>query len=172
MLGVLPVIFIEPRGLYATYAILPAWYLFGASSLILLRDLVIRSLCSAASLVRVRARQLGLFVLVLLLLIPIHYRGKSAVGAASALDYSVRSVAEQLATRYPTMPRGARILFLSDPFDPDDWTLTFLLRLRYGDRDIRVDRAKLMGAAPDLEAQRSYHHVFTLTGTELTEMTN
>jgi hypothetical protein len=30
----------------------------------------------------------------------------------------------------------------------------------------------VMGISPDVEAQRSYHHVFTLTGAELTEMTN
>jgi hypothetical protein len=172
MLGVLPIIFIEPRGLYATYTVLPAWYLFAAVLLVMLRDLLIRSLYSAASLIRVRARQLALFVLVLLLLIPIHYRGKSSVGGVSAADNSLHSLAEQLTTRYPTMPHGARILFLSDPFDPDDWTLTFLLRLHYRDRDIRVDRVKMMGSVPDVEAQRSYHHIFMWTGAELTEMAN
>ena len=41
MTGVLPVIFINPRGLYALYLTLPAFYLFAAVSLVLLRDRIV-----------------------------------------------------------------------------------------------------------------------------------
>src|SRR5262245_21747526 len=42
VLGALPVIFIPPRGLYAIYLTLPAWYLFLAVCLTLLRDRFVR----------------------------------------------------------------------------------------------------------------------------------
>ena len=43
--------------------------------------------------------------------------------------------------RKPGLPRGARVLFVGDPFARDDYSLLFLTRLLYGDMSITVDRS-------------------------------
>ena len=168
--GVLPVIFIEPRGMYAIYMTLPGWYLFAALSLVMLRDLLIRYLQIISSALQVEARQLALFLVVLLLLFPIHRNQKVYVPAVLASNDPARKVYEQLRANYPSMPPGASILFLSDPFDPSDYTLTFLFRLHYRDKEIRVDRVKFLGAEPDAEAKKAYQHVFTFADGAVSEV--
>jgi hypothetical protein len=161
MAGVLPIIFIAPRGLYAIYMTLPSWYLFIAVSLVLLRDLLVRYSRALSSALQVSAPQVGLFLAILLVLLPIHRQQKSLTTTPSAANDPVRVVYEQLLTKYPSMPREANILFLADPFDPTDYTLTFLFRLHYRDTEIHVDRVKVLGAEPDGEARKSYRHIFT-----------
>jgi len=169
MVGALPVIFIEPRGLYAIYMTLPAWYLFAAILLVMLRDLLIRSHIISSAL-QVEVRQIVLFLAVLLILLPIHRNRKLSLRTAQVRDDSVSLIQQQLVAGYPSMPPGAGILFLSDPFDSTDYLLTFLFRLHYRDNEIRVDRVKSLGAEPDAEAKKSYQHVFTFSGGVLFEV--
>jgi hypothetical protein len=164
MIGVLPIIFIEPRGLYGIYMTLPAWYLFAAVSLTLLRDLLIRGSQAISTVFEVRTQQFVLFVAAVLLMFAIHRQQNPQTPVANTANDPVRLVYEQLVTRYPSMPPGASILFLSDPFEPYDYSLTFLFRLHYRDKELRVDRVKVLGAMPDAEALKSYLHVFDFTG--------
>src|SRR5262245_12757227 len=163
--GVLPVIFIPPRGLYAIYMTLPAWYLFLATSLVLLRDTTLRLLPAVSP----RAARAALFALVAILLVPLHRREKAVSHVVSAAKDPVRSVDQHLAAKYPSMPRGAHILFLSDPFEPYDYSLTFLFRLHYRDKEIEVNRVKVLGAEPDPVTRKSYQHVFRFTADTVTE---
>jgi hypothetical protein len=165
MAGALPVIFIPPRGLYAIYMTLPAWYLFFAACLVLLRDLALRFLPAVST----HTAQAALFALAALLLVPLHRREKAVSHVVSAARDPVRAVDEQLTANYPSMPRGANILFLSDPFESYDYSLTFLFRLHYRDRDIEVNRVKVLGAEPDGETRKRYQHVFRFTGDVVTE---
>jgi hypothetical protein len=48
----------------------------------------------------------------------------------------------------PLRPK-AKILFLSDPYDADDFILYFMFALHYRDKEIRVDRAKAQPALAD-----------------------
>jgi hypothetical protein len=48
----------------------------------------------------------------------------------------------------PPLAKGARILVTTDPFDPDDWILTFAAQLTHRDATLEVDRVKRMAAAP------------------------
>ncbi len=157
MLGVLPFIFIAPRGFFVMYLVMPGWYLLGASVLVLLRV----PLARLAGALAVRTEQLALFLLVLLLLVPLHQDekpgGKSWVAGAHE---QVRTLLETLEQRIPEMPPGGKVLFLSDPYDPDDWILTSTLRLRYRDKDLRVDRVKVDPALAGKAGE--YAHVFTL----------
>jgi len=170
MVGVLPVIFIEPRGLYAIYMTLPGWYLFTAVLVVLLRDLLIRYSHVVLSAFQVDARQLALFLAVLLFIIPVHRNQKLYVPVAPAANDPARLVYEQLVAKHPAMPPAAAILFLSDPFEPYDYTLTFLFRLYYRDKEIRVDRVKVLGAEPDAEAKKEYQHIFTFANGTVTEV--
>ena len=162
MLGVLPFIFIAPRGFFVMYLVLPGWYLFAAAALVSLREQIARW----AEPLDVQPAQLALFVVVALFLIPLH-RAEKPGGKAwvAASHQQVRAVLGVLEQRYPTMPKGSRVLFLSDPYDPGDWILTSMFRLEYHDQELRVDRAR---ENPSLSSQQdAYTHIFTLDGNGL-----
>jgi hypothetical protein len=164
MVGVLPVIFIAPRGFYAIYMTLPAWYLFLSVCLVQLRDFLVPSPKTTSNRFLAPARQLVLFVPIVLLLLRAHRSEKARFPQPPPEASLVGSINKHLTANYPSMPPGAKILFLSDPLDPDDFTLTFLFRLHYRDKEIHVDRVKVMKTPPDAVALNSYHHVFSLEG--------
>jgi hypothetical protein len=157
MLGVLPFVFIAPRGFFVMYLVLPGWYLLAAWALVGLREWLSR----LAVTIAVRPEQLALFVVVALLLISVH-RTEKPLGKAwvAGAHQQIRGVLGVLQARFPIMPRGGKVLFLSDPYDPDDWILTSMFRLQYHDPNLQVDRVK---ADPALAAKADgYAHVFTL----------
>jgi hypothetical protein len=59
------------------------------------------------------------------------------------------------------------VLFLDDPYPADDWILTFVFRLLYGDMRINVDRVKRMETAPDAAQMADYRYVFRFTNWKL-----
>lgn len=166
MLGVLPFIFIPPRGFFVMYLVLPGWCLFGAACLAAFRDWLAGHFSRWAEWLAVRPAQLALFAIVALLLIPLHReekpRGNSWVAAS---HQQIREILGPLAARIPTLPAGAKVLFLTDPYDPDDWILTSTLRLQYRDPTLHVDRAKADPSLAGKEAE--YQHVFLLGPTGL-----
>jgi hypothetical protein len=155
MLAPLPVSLITPRGFFAVYLSLPGWYLFTAAGLVTLRDACLRQTAAAEPGVP----QFALFLLVAALLVPLHLHRKP-IGSnwVAEAHRAVRSVQERL-DGPGRLPRGARVLFLSDPYEVDDWILTFIFRLHYRDNEIRVDRAKSMREPPDME---SYDRIYSL----------
>lgn len=157
MLGVLPFIFIAPRGFFMMYMVLPGWYLFTASVLVWL----VRQLPRCADWMGVRPEQVALFVAVALLLVPMHRTEKPlGKGWVAGSHQQVRTVLGQLAERFSTMPRGTKVLFLSDPYDAHDYILTSMFRLEYRDRDLQVDRVK---ANPSLASKTAdYAHIFEI----------
>lgn len=140
------------------YLVLPGWYLFAASILMWL----VRQLPRWADWIAVRPEQLALFAIVAVLLIPLH-RAEKPLGRAwvAGSHQQVRTVLGQLEERFPTMPLGSKVLFLSDPYDAHDWILTSMFRLEYRDPNLRVDRVKV---DPSLAPKAAdYAHVFELT---------
>src|SRR5262249_41375327 len=123
--GLLPVIFIEPRGFYVMYLTLPGWYLLAA-----------RLVTDATSRLRVPAREVTVFATVAAVLLPLHAaRKEKGRWWVAEAHQSVRSVLEPL--RSDPLPHAAKVLFLADPFPKDDYILTFIFRLRYRDEDCR-----------------------------------
>jgi hypothetical protein len=140
--GALPVIFIQERGLYALYVTLPGWWLYAAALLVLSRNALQRRLPDWSAALDARPEQVLLYAAVLLLLMPIHALRKPAGNSWVEGDYrSVRSVLVPLDSA-PPLRRGARVLFLADPFDPGDWILSHMFRLHYRDDSLIVDRVK------------------------------
>ena len=160
VVGALPVIFIPPRGFFVVYLALAGWYLFAACTLVLARDALLLRLPAWAAGFDARPEQLALFAALALALVPLHWRQKPLGNDWVAADYrSVRSVLEPLDRRGPLRP-GARVLFLSDPFDPGDWILSNMFRLHYRDRALQVDRVK---DHPQLAADAAqYDRVYVL----------
>jgi hypothetical protein len=169
MTGVLPVIFINPRGLYVLYIVLPAFYLFAAVSLVVLRDRVVGWGGCVWAGMPAGSAQLALFLAVALGVFAVHDRETRGETVPSPQSDPIRTLEDQLTARYPSMPHAANILFLSDPFDPGDWILTMFFRLHYRDKDLQVDRVKSMTNPPADFSQKHYQHVFTLTAEKLQE---
>jgi hypothetical protein len=97
------------------------------------------------------------------LLIPLHRREKPIgdLGIADS-DRGVRPVLEQLAIQNRPLPRGAKVLFLSDPYPIDEWVLTFMFRLHYRDKDIQIIRAKVWPALAVPAMRQQYDRVYLL----------
>jgi hypothetical protein len=149
--GALPVVLIAQRGLYALYPTLPGWCLYFAG---LLDALQPRRLPRPHAIA---------FEALAVALVPLHAwrkpRGKEWVEPAFA---SVRNLRTELKESYPSMPPGAKVLFVSDPYPEDDWIMTFIFRLHYRDPEIRVDRVRQTGVK--VEGRETYQYVFEMTG--------
>jgi hypothetical protein len=143
-IGLLPVVFIAERGFYVMYLTMPGWYLLAARLL---------ERCTR------RANPALVFVLLAAVLVPLHAarkpKGKMWVADAHA---AVRAVVEPL--RRETLPRDARVLIVDDPYERDDFILTFMFRLSFRDDGIRVDRGKVKAPATD----QPYDRVYRITG--------
>jgi hypothetical protein len=112
-----------------------------------------------------------MFVAVVALLIPLHWHRKPTgyLGIADN-DKGVRPVLDQLAIQNRPLPRGARVLFLSDPYPIDEWVLTFMFRLHYRDKNIQVIRAKVWPALAVPEVRQQYNRVYELDDGGLREV--
>jgi hypothetical protein len=171
MIGALPFIFLAPRGFYVMYMTLPGWYLYAGSALVLLREWLERSVPRAATALAIRPGQLALFVVVAAALVPLHHREKPLGNSWVPAEYAqTRPVLEQLARLHPTLPHGARLLFLSDPYPADDQILYFMCALMYRDKDLRVDRVKAHPELADEAVRARYDHVFRLGARGLEEV--
>ena len=76
------------------------------------------------------------------------------VAKVRAEDEPLRQLVREIPKLHPALKRNAQILFLSDPFKNEQWTMTYTLRLLYQDSGIWVDRAV------DKPHARSYDYVF------------
>ena len=153
-IGVLPIAFITPRGLYAVYIPMVGLAIFVA---ILLARAV-----SFAHDPRVRA---SLFVAAALALAAIHAKnGAPNVSEISGEEHHVRDVIGQIERLYPQVPKGSRILLVKDPFEGRVWDSTFLLRLFYRDNSLVIDRAA------DRHAPEKYDYVWTFEDGKLLDI--
>src|SRR5207244_204774 len=93
---------------------------------------------------------------------------------------NIEQTAKQFRAEFPSMPSRARLLFLSDSFDPRGYSLFYTMRLLYGSQDIQVDRLTEMqapsrkGGDPQAYARGlpHYDHIFTHDGKEYVELDN
>jgi hypothetical protein len=73
----------------------------------------------------------------------------------------IHSALDQLRALRPSMPKGAKVLILGDPFGPVEklgWSSLFLFQLTYHDPTLRVDRIERIGAEEAAKAR--YDFVF------------
>jgi hypothetical protein len=170
LLAASPILFIPPRALFAAYVTLPGWYLYGATLLMMCRDTIMLQFARVAASLHVKPEQASLFLVVGLLLIPLHRIEKPLGNGWVPWSHgTVRTVISGL-SRYPEMPRGARVLFLDDPFPKDEWMLTFMFRLFYKDDQMRIDRAQVWPRQAEEPARSEYQRFFVLDNQGLREV--
>jgi hypothetical protein len=147
LVSLLPVAFIAHYSGFFLYLPMAGWSLYVAVLLVMARKLLAALLLRLAVASDVQAERLqiasivALPVLLAVFLAPCHRREtlKTLRIFESVQPPSRRLAAEMIALR-PRLPRGARVLFLGDPFARDDYFLLFLTRLLYRDMTITVDR--------------------------------
>ena len=123
------------------------WSLYAAVLLVNARKLLAGLLLRLARASDVQAERLqiasvvALPVLLVLFLAPCHRRESlKTLRIFESVQPPSRRLAGEMIALKPSLPRGARVLFVDDPFARDDYFLLFLTRLLYRDMSITVDR--------------------------------
>jgi len=167
----LPIAFIPPRGLGQYYIPCFGWALYCGTALVAAFAWFTRRLPADPAFVE-RVRGPLLLVSLGLALYPYYrHKGSDNVASINLEGPMIRDAAQQLRGMYPNLRPGCRLLFLDDPFKPDRYDLTFLVRLLYRDDSLVVDRVKNAGnvqMAPELAA---YDHVFDYREGKFVEQT-
>lgn len=138
--------------------LLPVTVIPARSAFVLQLPLIGLALCGAAlvsKLPRPYLQYAALAVLALLM-VPYHLSNREFHYADQRLrSNAVRAMTVQLKQQVPSPPSGSRLYFLDDPYPlQNEWTLTLMVRLLYGNPAILVDRAK---AGAEFEANtKSY----------------
>lgn len=142
----MPMIFIPPRGGYVLYIPYVGWTLFFATVLVLLQDMVLRYWPRARL-----ALAVAVFVFVGWRYGKANLHDQRLDRVKTWLYGSPNAIAElqrDITRDHPTLPKKARLLFLTDGFQTDEWTPLFVLRLLYRDVDLTADRVKMMDQVP------------------------
>ncbi|MGJ5817241.1 hypothetical protein [Paludibaculum fermentans] len=147
LLSLLPVAFIAHYSAFFLYLPMAGWSLYAAGLLVIARRLLTSLVLRFAAIRGGQEKRLHLIsvitlpVLLALFLAPQHRREsvKTLHIFETAQPPSRQLAAEMLALR-PTLPRGGHVLFVGDPFAPDEYFLLFLTRLLYRDMSLTVDR--------------------------------
>ena len=149
--GALPVIFIARRGSYVLYLpYLGLCLLIGAT------------LESAAR--RVPHRGIALLALLAVALFPAHtWVTPFAKEWHPSVAWKAPLAIEGLQRELPTAKRGARLLFLEDPYDKEEWDLMLAARLLYRDETLFVERQKRIATLLSPEEIATYDVVFRMT---------
>lgn len=154
--GVLPVIFIPPRGGYVLYIAYLGWTLYAATLVSMLVNLTVRPWPRHKAVVAVIV-----FVL-------IGWRFGKANLHDQRFDKrktwlyespeAIKTFATQMYGMHRAFKPGTRILLLNDAFQTDEWTPVFIGRLLYGDQFLTVDRMKMLDVKPT--DWKDYEYVF------------
>jgi hypothetical protein len=151
LLSVLPVAFIAHYSAFFEYLPAVGWALYAATLLVLIRRILMgflsRALPSGPKPARVS--QAVLFLGIAVFLAPLHAREtRKTLPRFLAFQPPSRELTEDLARLRPVLPRGARILFVDDPFPKDSFFLLFTTQLFYRDLTISLERAGIRPVAP------------------------
>ena len=151
LLTPLPIIFIAFRGsLYLLYIPMIGLTLFVAAVIVRLRELASGSPALT-------------FATVFLVLFWVHDRHRPIGNEVPAF----RSTFNQLSALHLQPKPGARILMLEDPFDTDEWAPVFIGRILYNDKDLVVDRIKMMNQKPTAAEIQAYDYVLAYESGQL-----
>jgi hypothetical protein len=137
--GTFPVAIIPPRGGYAAYIAFPGLTLALGAILDQLRALLLR-LTGRQRFERVSMAVLFLAVATVSIWRFAHLR-REGMQAVLWSQQRVIGLVEAFKRQIPEFPPDGRILILDDPWGPD-WGPMFLIRLKYNDGHVWVDRAK------------------------------
>jgi hypothetical protein len=138
LLTVLPVSFIPHYAAFFEYLPLAGWVLYAATLLVTIRRAVAGRLPRGPQIATQAALLLGLAAF----LAPLHARqSPQALHLFMSVQFPSREIFQGLSELRPSLRRGARVLYVGDPFPKESYTLLFATALFYRDLSITVDRA-------------------------------
>jgi hypothetical protein len=154
-LAPLPVTFIAYRGGYVLYTAYPGAVLYAAVVLVAAQDFIARKhpqyrtalACAVFALVAWRWGKLNL-----------HDQRVDPRPWLYESAAQVHSMADQMRSLAPQLPKGAHLLFLQDAFSTGEWTPYFIVKLLYRDDKLVPDRIKMMDKKP--ADWNGYQYVF------------
>jgi hypothetical protein len=138
LVSLLPVAFIAHYSGFFLYLPMAGWSLYAAVLLVMARRFVSRRLLAERLQV---ASVVALPVLLAMFLAP-HHRHQSAktLRIFESVQSPSRQFASEMIALRPSLPHGARVLFVGGPFARDEYFLLFLTRLLYRDMSITVEK--------------------------------
>jgi hypothetical protein len=143
LVSLLPVAFMAHYAEFFLYLPMAGWSLYAAVLLVMARRLLMSLLVRLGRLQtgRVQTASVVALPLVLALFLAPHHRQESAKTLRSFENFQPpsRRVAGELIALRPSLPRGARVLFIDQPLARHPYFLLFLTRLLYRDLSITVD---------------------------------
>src|ERR1017187_412114 len=163
LVSLLPVAFMAHYAAFFLYLPMAGWSLCAAVLLVLARKLLVSLLVRLGRAPAGRVKTVSVVALPLaltLFLTPhhLHETAKTLLAFENFQPPSRRGAEELIALR-PSLPRGARALFMDHPFTRHEYFLTFLTPLLYRDMSIRVEELPV-GHGP-LKGDGHYDAVFT-----------
>jgi hypothetical protein len=168
LLTILPVSFIAHYAAFFQYLPAAGWALYAATLLVMARHAFVRLLPRALSRgpMLERASAAVLFLGLAAFLAPLEAREAAiTLQLFMSVQPPSRELAEDLSGLRPALRRGARILFVDDPFPRDSYTLLYVTRLFYRDMTLDVERTGTQSPPPS-EYSR-YDAVFEFRGNRL-----
>jgi hypothetical protein len=173
LVSLLPVAFMAHYAASFLYLPMAGWSLYAAMLLVLARRLFANLLVRLGRIQaeRVQTASAVALPLVLAIFLAPHHRQESAKTLPAFEDFQPpsRRVAGELIALRPSLPHGARVLFMDYPFARHEYFLTFLTRLLYRDMSITVDEAPL--GHGQLAGEGHYDAVFTFQQGRLVDAT-
>lgn len=168
LVSLLPVAFIAHYSAFFLYLPMAGWSLYAAVLLVMARRFLTMLLVRLANAGELRARRVqiattvALPIVLSLFLAPRHRQESvKTLHIFQSVQPPSRRLAQELIVLRPSLPRGARVLFLCAPFGEGDYFLLFLTRLRYRDMSITVEEARVgeVRIARDrYDAVFTFHH--------------
>jgi hypothetical protein len=164
--GILPMAFIPPRGLPAAWIPVAGLFAYAAVAAVGCRDAVLR----LAGRVSWRpAGQVVLFALVAGFMLTVHRDGASMYEPMRTEYNSIRDVRIALHKFCPSMPKGSRVLFVTDPLN-GSWSIRFVAVLLYRDRSLQADQLYRFDPAPNAAELAKYDYVFDFVDRKLVRL--
>ena len=154
LIGILPIAFIIPRGLDASY--------IPALGLALCLAATVREVSRRLAPLDASRRQILIFGALMALLACIHVeRGRIDLEGMTTESRHIHKVYEQLRTIQPAFPDKSHVLFLNDPFPVHDWATIFLVNLHSHGRIHNVLRRDRLVRTWDPAVEVGFNLVFT-----------
>jgi hypothetical protein len=162
LLSLLPVAFINHYSAFFMYIPAVGWAIYAGELLRFIRQAIFYVLQRLFTVQATIAATAIVMAGLILILLPLHLRESVKT---SRLFRSVqppsREIAAELRRQQPSVKRGARLLFVNDPFRNDPYFLLFLTRLLYNDMTIEVTRTAEHQVSPDQYGRYDAVFIFT-----------
>ena len=141
LLTILPVAFIPHYAAFFEYLPMVGWTLYTATLLVMIR----RTVSSLTPRIPQWVYQAILIASVAAFLAPLHARETpEPLAVFRSVQFPSRDIIGTMSHSHPSLRRGARVLFIDDPFPRDSYMLVFATRLLYRDHSIEVERSQFV----------------------------